>query len=224
MAAESQRLVILDRDGVINGDSPDFIKTPEEWEPLPGSLDAIARLTDAGATIVVASNQSGLGRGLISPENLDAIHEKMCQAVEQQGGRLDGIFFCPHRPDDGCDCRKPRPGLLQQIALTYNADLGGVPAVGDSLRDLEATREAGALPVLVRTGNGNRTQAVIAAGGTGFHLVSGNARMNGRAASPQNSGGQEAGEDAGETTQTLVKVFDDLAAFSDSLIAGWSSH
>lgn len=150
-------LVILDRDGVINRDSPEFIKSPDEWRPLPGSLRAIARLCAAGFRVAVASNQSGVGRGLFDMATLDSIHEKMEREVARLGGQLEAVEYCPHAPGDGCDCRKPRPGLLLRIARTLRADLSGVPCVGDSLRDLEAAARVGARPILVLTGNGART-------------------------------------------------------------------
>ncbi|MFP4245242.1 MAG: D-glycero-beta-D-manno-heptose 1,7-bisphosphate 7-phosphatase [Ectothiorhodospira sp.] len=159
MTGEGARLVILDRDGVINRDSPDYIKSPQEWIPLPGSLEAIARLTRAGWRVAVATNQSGLARGLFDAATLEAIHDRMRRAVEAAGGRIDCIHHCPHGPDDGCDCRKPRPGLLHRIADDLGVSLAGVPAVGDSARDLEAARAAGCRPLLVRTGNGERTLA-----------------------------------------------------------------
>ncbi|MFP4079669.1 MAG: D-glycero-beta-D-manno-heptose 1,7-bisphosphate 7-phosphatase [Ectothiorhodospira sp.] len=159
MTGEGARLVILDRDGVINRDSPDYIKSPQEWIPLPGSLEAIARLTRAGWRVAVATNQSGLARGLFDAATLEAIHDRMRRAVEAAGGRIDLIHHCPHGPDDGCDCRKPRPGLLHRIADDLGVSLAGVPAVGDSARDLEAARAAGCRPLLVRTGNGERTLA-----------------------------------------------------------------
>ena len=148
------RLVILDRDGVINRESPNFIRSPDEWVPLPGSVRAIADLTRAGFAVVVASNQSGVGRGLFTADTLAAIHARMTGAVEAAGGRLAGIFVCPHRPDDGCDCRKPRPGLLRQIETHFGTSLRGQPAIGDSYRDLEAAWQVGARAMLVRTGNG----------------------------------------------------------------------
>ncbi|HHQ15105.1 MAG TPA: D-glycero-beta-D-manno-heptose 1,7-bisphosphate 7-phosphatase [Chromatiales bacterium] len=151
------RLVILDRDGVINRDSDDYIKSPAEWEPLPGSLAAIAALNQAGFTVVIASNQSGLGRGLFTADDLDAIHRKMRDAITAAGGRLDGIYYCPHRPEDNCDCRKPRAGLLKRIAADFDTGLTGVPIIGDSGRDLDAARAVGARPILVRTGNGEQT-------------------------------------------------------------------
>ena len=151
-------LVILDRDGVINRDSAEFIKSPEEFIPLPGSLRAIATLCAAGFEVVVASNQSGVGRGLFSLETLERIHSKLRDEVEATGGVISGIYYCPHMPDDGCDCRKPKPGLLEQIANVYETNLDGVPVIGDSMRDLEAAIAAGAEPVLVRTGNGRRTE------------------------------------------------------------------
>src|SRR5579859_2223636 len=119
------RLAILDRDGVINKESDAYIKSPEEWIPIPGSLDAIARLTKAGYTVVVASNQSGVGRGLFDLKTLDAIHARMQAEIAKAGGRLDGIFYCPHKPEDGCDCRKPKTGLFKQITERYHADLKG---------------------------------------------------------------------------------------------------
>lgn len=148
------RLVILDRDGVINEESDAYIKTPEEWIPIPGSLDAIARLTKAGFTVVVASNQSGIGRGLFDLKTLEAINARMQVEIAKAGGRLDGIFFCPHKPEDGCDCRKPKTGLFKQIAEHYQVNLKGVPAIGDAGRDVAAAQAVGARPILVHTGRG----------------------------------------------------------------------
>lgn len=153
------KLIILDRDGVINHDSEAFVKSAAEWKPLPGSLDAIARLTQAGWLVVIASNQSGIARGLFSADALNGIHNAMRQAVAASGGRIDAIFVCPHGPDDGCVCRKPRPGLFHDISRRYDVSLAGVPAVGDSLRDLQAAAEAGCHPWLVMTGNGPKTLA-----------------------------------------------------------------
>ncbi len=152
------KLVILDRDGVINHDSDQYIKSPEEWKPIPGSLAAIARLNQAGYRVVVASNQSGVGRGLFETDTLMAIHDKMIKSLAQVGGRIDAIFFCPHTNGDNCECRKPKPGLFKEIAARFNADLAGVPAVGDSLRDLQAAEAVGASPMLVLTGKGRKTQ------------------------------------------------------------------
>lgn len=152
------KLVILDRDGVINFDSDQFIKSPDEWRPIPGSLDAIARLTQWGYRVVVATNQSGIGRGLFDMDTLNSIHDKMSRAVSLAGGRIDAVFFCPHPADSPCDCRKPRPGMLREIAARYNADLKGVPAIGDSLRDLQAAVAVGAQPILVLTGKGEKTR------------------------------------------------------------------
>lgn len=151
------KLIILDRDGVINFDSAQFIKSPDEWKPVPGSLEAIARLNQAGYRVVVATNQSGIGRGLFEMDTLNAIHDKMLKAVAHVGGRIDAIFFCPHTGADDCDCRKPKPGMLQEIAARFNADLSGVPAVGDSLRDVQAAVTVGAQPLLVLTGKGKKT-------------------------------------------------------------------
>ncbi len=151
------KLVILDRDGVINQDSSAFVKSPDEWIALPGSLEAIARLSQAGWRVVVVSNQSGLARGLFSTETLNAIHAKMRSELAQLGGHIDSIFLCPHGPDDGCACRKPKPGMFLDIAHRYDIDLQNVPAVGDSLRDLQASAAAGCTPWLVLTGNGQKT-------------------------------------------------------------------
>ena len=151
------KLVILDRDGVINADSPDYIKSPEEWIPLAGSLEAIARLSKAGYTIAILTNQSGLARGYFDHETLMLIHEKLLSAVMHAGGDVDLIRYCPHHPDDDCDCRKPKPGLFLALAKYYDITLEGVFAVGDSIRDLQAAAAAGASPVLVRTGNGHKT-------------------------------------------------------------------
>ncbi len=141
------KLVILDRDGVINHDSDQFIKSPEEWKPIAGSLEAIGQLSQAGYRVVVASNQSGIGRGLFDMAMLNAIHARMHKSVAQAGGRIDAVFFCPHPADAGCSCRKPGIGLFQDIARRYHLDLKGVPAIGDARRDLEAARGAGAPPV-----------------------------------------------------------------------------
>jgi D-glycero-D-manno-heptose 1,7-bisphosphate phosphatase len=152
------KLVILDRDGVINHDSDAYIKSPEEWKAIPGSLEAIARLTQAGHHVVVATNQSGIGRGLFEMATLNAIHDKMHRAVGQAGGRIEAVFYCPHAQDAGCDCRKPKPGLLEEIARRFGASLKGVPCIGDSQRDLDAAVAVGAQPVLVLTGKGAKTQ------------------------------------------------------------------
>jgi D-glycero-D-manno-heptose 1,7-bisphosphate phosphatase len=152
------KLVILDRDGVINFDSDSFIKGPAEWRPIPGSLEAIASLNHAGYHVVLATNQSGVGRGLFEVSTLNSIHDKMHRALAQIGGRIDAIFFCPHAADAGCNCRKPRSGLLEEIARRFNVDLKGVPSVGDSLRDLEASAAVGAAPILVLTGKGRKTE------------------------------------------------------------------
>lgn len=151
------QLVILDRDGVINEDSDDYIKAPEEWLPIDGSAAAIARLNKAGCRVVVATNQSGVGRGYYSLDTLDAIHRKMRAHFAEAGACVEGIFFCPHAPDDGCDCRKPAPGLIDQIRDTLQTDVTGAWIVGDSLRDLECGVARGCRPVLVRTGKGERT-------------------------------------------------------------------
>ncbi|HXV06479.1 MAG TPA: D-glycero-beta-D-manno-heptose 1,7-bisphosphate 7-phosphatase [Burkholderiales bacterium] len=156
------KLVILDRDGVINTDSDQFIKTPDEWKPIPGSLEAIARLTHSGFRVVVCSNQSGVGRGLLDMAALNAINDKMYKALAPFGGRIDALFYCPHPAEANCACRKPRPGMFQDIAKRFNVTLSGVPSVGDSLRDMQASAAAGCQPLLVLTGKGRKT---LAAGG-----------------------------------------------------------
>jgi D-glycero-D-manno-heptose 1,7-bisphosphate phosphatase len=153
------KLVVLDRDGTINHDSDQYIKSPAEWKPIKGSLEAIARLTQAGFRVVVATNQSGLARGLFDMAALNAIHDVLQRAVHHAGGRIDAIFFCPHADQSGCECRKPRPGMLLEIGKRLNVPMEGVPVVGDSLRDLQAAAAAGARPVLVLTGKGKQTRA-----------------------------------------------------------------
>jgi len=153
------KLIILDRDGVINLDSDQFIKNPAEWQPIPGSLEAIARLNQADYRVVVATNQSGIGRGLFDMPTLNAIHDKMHKACALVGGHIDAVFFCPHTAESRCDCRKPNPGMLEEIAARYNTNLAGVPVVGDSLRDLQSAVALGATPYLVLTGKGVKTQA-----------------------------------------------------------------
>lgn len=152
------RLLILDRDGVINQESDRFIKSPEEWIPIPGSLEAVARANAAGYRVVVVSNQSGLARGIIDVGQLHLVHQKMHQRLAEHGGRIDAVFFCPHGPGEGCACRKPRPGLFRELSERLHLPLVGVPAVGDRLTDLQAARAAGARPILVETGRGRHTR------------------------------------------------------------------
>ena len=154
-------LLILDRDGVINHDSAEFVKNVDEFRPISGSIDAIAALHEAGYTVAVASNQSGLARGLFDRRALEAMHRKLRRLVAAAGGRIDRIVVCPHGPDDGCRCRKPGPELLLRLARHYGVALAGVPAIGDSLRDLEAAQAVGAVPILVRTGNGRKTETAL---------------------------------------------------------------
>ena len=151
------KLIVLDRDGVINRDSAQYIKSPEEWRPIPGSLEAIARLNHAGFRVVVATNQSGIGRGLFDMATLNAIHEKMHKALSQVGGHVDALFYCPHSADSSCECRKPKPGMLKEIGMRFGTDMTGVPCVGDSVRDLQAAEAVGAQPMLVLTGKGEKT-------------------------------------------------------------------
>ncbi len=178
-------LIILDRDGTINEDSDDFIKSPDEWIPIPGSIEAIGRLTRAGFRVVVVTNQSGIARGLYDMNTLNRIHTKMINAVKDHGGKIDSIFFCPHGPDDNCECRKPKSGLFAEIQTRLKTNLSGIYAVGDSERDIVAARNGGAIPVLVRTGKGERTL-----------------------------------EKPELESLEGVPVFDDLAAFTDSLLNG----
>lgn len=155
------RILVLDRDGVINADSPDYIKSPDEWRPLPGSIDAIVRASQEGFLVAVASNQSGVGRGLFDLDMLAAINDTMIEAVENAGGRIDLIVFCPHAPDAGCECRKPKAGLLRRIESELGVSLAGQWLIGDSMRDLDAARIVQAQPVLVRTGNGCKTETAL---------------------------------------------------------------
>ncbi len=175
-------VIILDRDGVINEDSEAFVKSVEEWVALPGSIEAMARLSLGGFDIHVATNQSGIWRGLLTLDDLRAMHDKLRAELAERGGTIASIRFCPHGPDEGCDCRKPRPGMYRSIAADAGVALRDVPVVGDSLRDLQAAEAVGAMPILVRTGKGERT---LAAGG----LPPG------------------------------TRVFDDLAAVADALLA-----
>jgi D-glycero-D-manno-heptose 1,7-bisphosphate phosphatase len=151
------KLIVLDRDGVINYDSEQFIKSPDEWRPIPGSLEAISRLNHAGFRVVVATNQSGLGRGLFDMATLIAINDKMHKALAQLGGRIDALFYCPHTADSACECRKPKPGMLIEIGNRFGVELTGVPCVGDSVRDLQAAAAIEAQPILVLSGKGEKT-------------------------------------------------------------------
>ncbi len=153
------KLIILDRDGVINHDSDEYIRTVAQWQPISGSIEAIARLYHAGWTVAVATNQSGLARGYYDEATLAAMHDKLRSLLAMQQAEIGLIAYCPHGPDAGCNCRKPETGLLEQIARHYQADLGGVWFVGDSLRDLQAAQKVGARPVLVKTGKGTATLA-----------------------------------------------------------------
>ncbi len=150
--------IILDRDGVINYDSDEYIKSPDEWQPIPGSLDAIAHLNRAGFRVLVATNQSGVARGHYDLETLDQIHEKFMRELAAHGGYVEEIFFCPHHPEEECSCRKPKPGLLHQIAEKYNVDLTETYFIGDSYVDIQAAKAAGCKPLLVMTGNGHKVR------------------------------------------------------------------
>lgn len=153
------KLIVLDDKGVINEVTDPFIQTPEQWVPIPGSLEAIAKLTHQGYRVIVATNQSGIGRGLLDMDTFNAINDKLFKAVQAAGGYLDALFFCPHAQQDHCHCRKPEIGLFKEIIQRYSTDLKGVPIVGDSLKDLQAASSIGATPILVLTGNGQQTQA-----------------------------------------------------------------
>ena len=151
-------MIILDRDGVINQDSPDYIKSPEEWHAIPGSLEAIARFNQAGHQVVVATNQSGIGRQFYDLATLEAINQKMTNELKKVGGHLDGIYYCPHLPSDHCSCRKPKPGLLQQISQDFSVDLSqNAVLIGDSARDIQAAHNVNCRAILVLTGNGKKT-------------------------------------------------------------------
>jgi len=149
---QAPKLVILGRDGILNKFREDHVKEPAEWEPIPGALEAVARLNHAGWHVVVATNQAGIGRGMIDMAAVNAVHLHMMKMLAAKGGRLDAVFFCPHAREDQCECRKPRAGMMHAIAQRYGADLKLVPMVADTQRDLEAAREAGCPPHLVRTG------------------------------------------------------------------------
>jgi len=151
------KLIVLDRDGVINYDSDDYVKSVDEWIPLPGSMEALAKLTQAGFKIAIATNQSGISRGYFTVATLDAMHQKMLTLASKAGAKIDYIAYCPHGPDDNCDCRKPLPGLIHQIEKALNMSAKGCYMVGDSLRDLQAGQAAGLVPALVLTGKGQRT-------------------------------------------------------------------
>ncbi len=155
------KVVILDRDGVINNDSEGYIKTADEWIPVDGSVEAIAELHSAGYRVMVATNQSGLGRNLFDEFALAQIHYKLCSMVEEAGGIVDGIFYCPHTPEDLCECRKPDTGLLRQIEEEFECSLVGSYFIGDSYKDIQAADAFGCKPVLVRTGNGIQTEHII---------------------------------------------------------------
>ena len=161
------KLIILDRDGVINEDSDEYIKSPDEWVPIPGSLDAIARLNHAGYMVAIASNQSGIARGYFSLETLAAMNVKMNDMLSSMGGRIDAMFYCPHGPRDGCDCRKPKPGMLTEIGNRFQVKLGDVYFVGDNINDVKAAQAAGARPVIVKTGKGAQTAEMVKSNGYG---------------------------------------------------------
>lgn len=158
MPETGKRLILLDRDGVINFDSPTYVKSVAEWRPIAGSLTAIARLTRHGYGVVVVTNQSGVGRGLFSEQALRAINARMSAEIEAAGGALAGIYWCPHRPEAGCDCRKPKPGLLRRIERDFGVSLAGVPMIGDKLADLQAAAAVAARPILVLSGKGAETR------------------------------------------------------------------
>ena len=187
------KLIILDRDGVINHDREDYVKSADECIPIEGSISAIVRLNKAGYTVVIATNQAGLAKGKFELEDLEAMHEKISGLVEENGGEIGAIFYCPHHPEENCKCRKPKPGMLDAIEAEFNTSVEGSYFIGDSLRDLQAAIQKACKPVLVRTGNGVRTLAQLAVPG----LQS----------------------DAPLVSHEQIEVFDNLAAAADFIIA-----
>ena len=161
MSENQPRIIVLDRDGVINEESDEFVKSPAEWIPLAGSLEAIAALTHAGFRMAIATNQSGVGRGLYTVEMLESIHEKMIASIHAAGGKIDAVFFCPHLPSDNCDCRKPKPGLLLEVAKLFGCAPASMQIIGDSIRDLQAAQSVGAQSILVRTGYGQKSEKLL---------------------------------------------------------------
>lgn len=192
------KLIILDRDGVINHDRDDYVKSADECVPIDGSIDAIARLYKAGFTVVVATNQSGLARGKFDLDDLEAMHEKLTGLVEEQGAELGAIFYCPHAPEDNCKCRKPMPGMVDAIEAEFNISAESFYFVGDSLRDMQAAVTKGCKPALVKTGNGEKTLAQLA----DVSLQTDSPALN----------------------QNQVQVFDDLASAADFIIANDSGN
>jgi D-glycero-D-manno-heptose 1,7-bisphosphate phosphatase len=162
--AGGARLVMIDRDGVINEDSGEFIKSVDEWRPIRGSLEAIAALHRGGFKVAVVTNQSGVGRGLYTEAALAQIHEHMRERVRAAGGELAGVYYCPHLPDAGCECRKPRPGMFRALERELQVSVAGAPYIGDRLSDVEGAEAVGARPMLVRTGTGAATEAVLRPG------------------------------------------------------------
>ena len=158
------KVIVLDRDGVINHDSDAYIKSADEWQPIDGSLEAIARLNHAGYIVVVASNQSGLARGYFNIEALAAMHRKMDELLAKVGGRIDAVFYCPHGPDDGCSCRKPKPGMLLEIGQRFNVSLGDLVFIGDTVADVKTARNVLARAILVRTGKGYKAEKILQSG------------------------------------------------------------
>ena len=183
-------LIILDRDGVINEDSDSYVRGPDDWHPIEGSIAAIADLSRAGHRIAIATNQSGLSRGYFTLDDLELIHAQLCARVEAEGGQIAGIFYCPHLPEEGCHCRKPATGLLDAIARELSEPLAGSPFIGDSLKDLQAAERSGCLPILVRTGKGSSSLGALQ---TGTH---------------------------GLAHAEAVRVFSNLRAAADALLAG----
>ncbi|WP_006786851.1 D-glycero-beta-D-manno-heptose 1,7-bisphosphate 7-phosphatase [Thiorhodospira sibirica] len=200
LTAHPARLVILDRDGVINHDSDAYIKSVAEWVPIPGSLEAIVRLSQAGFRVVIATNQSGVARGLLSLHTLHEIHATLQQMIATMGGQIAGIFYCPHGPQTGCRCRKPLPGLFEQIQAHFAVNLHGVAAVGDALRDLQCAAAMHCQPILVRTGKGQQTLARLGGAPSCTRLVFNPC------------------PDEPSTTRRSARVFDDLAAVADELL------
>ncbi|MCA6216533.1 D-glycero-beta-D-manno-heptose 1,7-bisphosphate 7-phosphatase [Ideonella sp. B7] len=175
MPVAPPKLIIIGRDGILNLFREDHVKEPEEWEPIPGALEAVAQLNHAGWHVVLATNQSGIGRGLVDMASVNEVHLRLMKMLAAKGGRIDAVFFCPHAPEEACDCRKPQPGMMFDIARRYGVDLKQVPMVADTLRDLQAAQAAGCPPHLIKTGRaaevteGERAQWVASVPGTTVH-------------------------------------------------------
>jgi len=210
---EKSKLLILDRDGVINQDSDDFIKFPDEWHAIPGSLEAIARLCREDYRVVVITNQSGISRGHFTINTLNRIHQKMMDELNHLGGEISAIFFCPHSDADNCSCRKPKPGMFLELVERTKCNLKDVYAVGDSLRDLQAASAAGAKPVLVQTGKGEKTLEIIHQSSASTDESPGDGQSDG-----QRDGQRDENNPLPPSEFADVPVYPDLGSFVDELL------